>query len=116
MSIIDDAKSIVGIIRKTDNVELQQKILDLQGQILQLVEDNMNLKEEVRGLNERTRIKETLTFRNDAYWIPRAENAEDGPYCSKCWDSEGKLIRQHSMRNPSFHECPECKSRVKTRR
>jgi hypothetical protein len=44
MSIIGDIKEVVSIVQKADNIELLTKVPALQGDALELVEENGNLR------------------------------------------------------------------------
>lgn len=116
MSILDDVKSLAKTIQQIDNIELYRKILDLQGEILDLVEENKKLKNEIGLLEEKFRIKESLEFKLDTYWIKKAVGVEDGPFCSKCWDTQQQLVRLIFCGNPQYSECPNCKRPIKISR
>lgn len=47
-----------------------------------------------------------LSFRDNMYW---GQGADDGPYCSRCYDAERKLIRL--IREGGYKpRCPNCKN------
>ena len=50
MSIIGDAKDIAVLIKKIGDIELYQKILDLQSSIMELSEKNGKQKDEIKGV------------------------------------------------------------------
>ncbi len=108
MSIIDEFKSIVEVVRQLDNVELLRKVVELQGEAVQLVAENNELKAQVNVLKEKTRIRESLKFKHDVYWVESPEGHDDGPYCSNCWDVKEKLVRMVSGTNPQTYFCPNC--------
>jgi regulator of replication initiation timing len=110
MSLIDEIKSIAGVIQKVDNIELYRKILDLQAEALELIEQNSSLRAENIRLKEINKIQSNLVFKGNKYWLKKEESKMEGPYCSKCWDSNNKLLRMHDL-DDYFH-CPECKTIV----
>jgi regulator of replication initiation timing len=114
MSIIENAKSVVKLVQQIDNIELYKQILDLKDQIFDLVEENRNMRDEVRSLQEKLRTKESLKFHFNAYWKENQDGTRDGPFCSKCWDKEEKLVRMVSCPNPQYHECSSCKQPLNT--
>lgn len=97
MGIVDTLKETVGLIQKVDNIDLYRRMLELQAQVLSLVEEN-------RVLRENLADRQSVTFRDNAYW------QEDGSsFCSKCFDVEQKLVRLHLRKG--FHpQCPGCGS------
>ena len=94
MSILDNVKEVVGLVQKVDNIDLLRQILGLQGEVMQLWEDNNSLKAEVKRLKEQMSYAGQLEFRRNGYWIPKGENKEEeGPFCSVCWDVDRTLVR-----------------------
>lgn len=104
MSLIEDLKDTVKIIQKIDNLDLYRKILDLQAEVMDLVEENRNLKLQLQN-------KDSIIFTDSAYWKKIEDNKFDGPFCPRCWDYESKLIRL--IKHQGYHpKCPQCKNFV----
>lgn len=115
MSIIDDVRSVTKVIQQIDNVELYRKILDLQAEIMNLVDENRGLKEEIVSLQDAIKTKESLQFQHNSYWTKNPDGSRrDGPFCSKCWDKDKQTVRMLTMGNSQFHQCPSCKTPVNT--
>jgi len=95
MSIIDTLKETVGLMQKIDNIDLYRRMLELQTQVMALFEENRSLKEQLA-----TRAQ--LKFKKNAYWMN-----DDGPFCSRCWDAESKLVRLHQQEG-CVPRCPSC--------
>ena len=72
-------------------------MLALQGQVTDLVDENKLLRDKLAN-------QEDLEFRKNSYW---RKSTTEGPFCSRCWDSEAMLVRLHSRQSyqPS---CPKC--------
>jgi hypothetical protein len=55
-----------------------------------------------------------LAFERNAYWAgdPNRDVGDIGPYCSRCFDVEGKAVRMHKTpytgHAGSIYVCPEC--------
>lgn len=97
MGILETTKDVLKLAQQVDNIDLMRQLVQLQTEVVSLNEEN-------RALKDRLTTRDKLTFRLNSYWI---EN--DGPFCSRCWDAESKLIRLH--KNPGFHpKCPSCTS------
>jgi hypothetical protein len=96
MSIYETIKDVVSIAQKADNIDLMRQLLQLQNDIMQLTEEN-------RSLRERLDIRGKLTFRENSYW-----DGNEGPFCSRCADAEGKLIRLHKPSSMHRPRCPSC--------
>src|SRR5665648_576375 len=99
MGIVDHAKNIAELIKKYNDVELYQKIIDLSYEIFELKEDNLKKK-----------INEKMVYESPFYWLKDGEN-KDGPYCQKCYDDKKKLSRLQDNKN-GYWECLVCKSVV----
>ena len=52
MTIINDAKEVAVLLKKIDDIELHQKIINLQSSILELSNKNIEQKEEIKRLIE----------------------------------------------------------------
>ncbi|MGH7514762.1 MAG: hypothetical protein ACREOQ_17790 [Gemmatimonadales bacterium] len=112
MGIVETVKDVATLVQKADNIELYQKILELQGQIMSLLEESHGLKAELRDYRDRLRFEGGLEFRDNMYWHRQAEGEADGPFCSTCWDTEAKAVRLQRMKDKSLW-CPKCQKTVR---
>ena len=89
-------KEAAKALKEADKIELYQKLLDIQGNMADLVAKNTAQTEEIMALKEELRIKGSLRFDEgyNCYWLYEGEKRE-GPYCPVCRDIEGKLVRMH---------------------
>jgi len=110
MGIIDNVKDIAELVKKYNNLELSQKIIDLRDEIFELKEDNLKLKEKIKALEEEKKISEKMVFESPFYWLKDGEK-KDGPYCQKCFDDNKKLIRLQDHKNGHWY-CLVCKNGV----
>ncbi|HTB92166.1 MAG TPA: hypothetical protein VK728_05000 [Candidatus Sulfotelmatobacter sp.] len=83
---ISTIKSISEIIKKYNDLELMKQIVSLQTEIFDLQMENLALKKEITGLNERGKMA-----RKDPHGY-YYKDGEDVPHCPKCWESDGKAI------------------------
>lgn len=111
VGIIENIKSVASVLQKADNIELYRKILDLQYEAMELVQQNNDLKIQITELKDKLSTQENLTFRNNKYWKILEADKQDGPFCSKCWDVERKLVR-HQNHNDGYLTCPNCQMTV----
>ena len=107
MGVIETIKDVASLVQKADNIELYQKILEMQVQVMAVLEENHELKICVRGLEEERRTRASLSFRDNMYW-QATPDGEVGPYRSRCWDVDGKLVRLQKQVDGAQH-CPGCK-------
>jgi len=92
MGVLETAKDVVQIVQKIDNIELYKQILELQSEAIKIVEENLALRDQVRELEDKLRIKDKLTYELGCYWIATSDGRE-GPFCTHCWDRDNKLVR-----------------------
>jgi hypothetical protein len=99
MGVIETVKDVAGLIQKYDNIELVRRVVELQQQVYDLVSENRTLK-------DRLTTRDQLVCRKNSYW-----KGQDGPFCSRCWDGEDRLVRLHTQRG-YVPLCPQCHTPV----
>ena len=116
-SALISIKTIAGIakdagkIEITQNViELQQTLLSLQSENAELANENRDLKKKIRELIDQLRMGDEFYFERNAYWRGEGDQRE-GPFCSRCFDAEGKAIRM-TQNSPGHGYCYNCKAGV----
>ena len=97
MSIIDNAKDIYELLKTGATPELQQKLMELREEALALWEENLSLRMRIRELEEHVSRRDEIFFEGDAYWRRHTNGngggGKEGPFCQKCFDTAGKLVR-----------------------
>jgi hypothetical protein len=84
---------------------------DVKEGALTLREENLRLRTDLAALTEKQRLKESLVFKFDSYWLPKDGELLQGPFCTKCFDDEGKMMRlQTNFSGRNSHACPKCKN------
>ena len=114
MSVIDNVKDVAKLIHQIDNIELYRKILDLQSEIMQVVEENHDLQLVIKDFQEKAEIKQTMVFSKNVYIKKNEKGNEEGPYCSACWDDKQKLVRLQDYGHGEYLQCPICKTHIMT--
>jgi hypothetical protein len=111
MGILDGLKSAGKVLQEAGKIEQYQQILDAQEKMLEMQKRISELEERNKNLETTLYKKDSLTFKDNAYWAIKGE-VKDGPFCTHCWDAEEKTIRMHPNGNPAFCLCPHCKKSV----
>ncbi len=96
MSLIDTAKDIYELAKKGATLELQERLIKIREEALSLQEENLKLRARVSELEAALSVRENLSFDGSAYWRSLEEGKREGPYCQRCYDADGKLIRLQS--------------------
>ena len=108
MSAFDVIKDCVSIAQKADNIPLVEKLIEAQKQILDLLDENRELKEKIRAFDKTAAIEPRIVRHKDAV-ITLSEDTEELYYCACCWDKDRKLIQvQRGAKGKC--QCPACKS------
>lgn len=102
-------KDIISLSKGINDMELKNKILELQTTFYDLNDENRELRFRIEELQNIDHIGNKIEVRGDHYYLN-----DDGPYCTNCWDSESKLIRildsPRPMRNFGRYRCPKCET------
>lgn len=112
MNLIETVKAIANITKKIGDIELNSKIIDLQSDVLELLEENHRLRQEIANNENEDKIENSLFVKGHFYYRKNNE-LEDGPFCTACWDNNKKLIRCHiseSFGGVKMADCPVCKN------
>lgn len=88
MSIVSNAKEIADIVKKLGDIELYRKIVELEGEIIELTRTNHTLELRVQELSSKLRFAEQLTFKEPFYYA----EGDPVPFCPKCWEGDHKTI------------------------
>lgn len=104
MGIIDNFKDLFKVAETVNNIDLYKKLSELQNSVYALEEENRALKDELRRRDEQRDIRNRLRPRDNAYYLDDG----DGPFCLRCMDVDGNLVRERSGATAGTHYCPEC--------
>lgn len=109
---IDKAKELAKLAQKLDNIEIIQRVLDVQGELLKVQEEVQSLRRENEDLKNSEKIDGELVLRENAYWRDSAPESRRGPFCARCWPVEHKLVPV-VVRSDGFKKCPNCEATFK---
>lgn len=109
LDVVDHVKEIAALADAYNHRDLFKKIVDLQGEVLSISEENMKLAARVRELEDQEKTAgEIVKIRNFYY-----RKIDDGgvnmkdPFCIPCWDGDRKLIHVYS--EGSMKHCGRCR-------
>jgi hypothetical protein len=112
-------KEATALARAAKNTDVAEKLIDVYQNIVELTDTNQQLraevqelKNEITALKRRPEIESKLRFDENAYYLTK-EDKEDGPFCSVCWDIDGKLVRLTQAKYTYLPECAYCASGVR---
>lgn len=86
--------------------DLQLELAETKSRTADLIHELTELRQQLRAQTE----KPNLVYRGDLYYTPEG----DGPFCTACFDTAGKLVRVSPMpshaRANGNHRCNVCRS------
>jgi len=113
---VTSIKAISDLAATITNVQLRQelngKIADLQGVVIAVRQQMLEIQEKYeRLLEERKELKEIIAPRQkpQMQWGCYRFEGENGLFCTACYDTKGKKI-QTTRLNINFRQCPVCKA------
>ena len=115
MSIVGDIKSVAGDLQKLGNIDLYNRLISIQEKVMEVVDRDVELKEENNKLKKEIETGKILEYQNNVYWLKTDKPGETGPYCSKCYDTDRRLVHLHQRDDPRYLQCPSCRIMVQKR-
>jgi len=91
LGVIENVKEVSELIKKYNDQDLYERIVELREQILSLREENIQLREELGNLIKASEIEEEIIKHGNCYFKKSDEN-KDHPYCMTCWDVDKRLV------------------------
>ena len=111
-------KEIIDLIKKGFQIEAQEKIMELREAAIQRQEEKHELIQQLRDRDEKIReleaqltVRDGLVWEPPYYWLGDGDK-RDGPFCQRCKDADGKLVRLHCWRKGAW-VCKVCKAEFK---
>lgn len=101
---METVKGVSNLVKEIGDIELNRKIIDLQTEVYELIEENHRLKAMNEELLNVKKIEGNLIFKSNVYYLKNGTE-EKGPYCSTCWDKDKKLINMHENSYELYY-CP----------
>jgi hypothetical protein len=105
VSILDDIKTLADLVRKIGDMELNRRILSLEGEAIELIRGKRELETQVEDLKQALEFKETLEFVEPFYF----KKGDNTPFCARCWETERAAIHLANDHSKSgVWICPKC--------
>lgn len=105
MNAYEIIKKCLSIAQKADNIELVKSLIEAQSQILELQNENSNLRSSISKMEDSNKLSKEIERHTEPF-ITLKENYEI-KYCAHCWDYEQKLIQLDCVSGK--FTCPHCK-------
>nr|DAY95609.1 MAG TPA: CRISPR-associated endonuclease [Caudoviricetes sp.] len=113
MSLSDALEKMANYVTGSKDPQLLGAVMEVQRELIEIQEENRNLRQRIIELENLEIVSSELKYRANCYYRDGT-----GPFCTKCFDDDGKLIRMTVEEdfNTAYVVgiCPKCKSKVKT--
>lgn len=100
---------IVALAEKIKNNEIREKILELQNTFYGLNEENQNLKDQIKSLEDLKEKESRIERTNGLIAEYIDENGKKIKICTVCWDKDKKIIQSEHLDNNNYF-CKVCKN------
>ena len=111
MGVIDNVKEIASLVHKLGDIDLYKKIVELEGEIIELTREKRQLDEKLADISRSTIIINKLHF--EAPFYTNADSSE--LYCARCIEADGHaihVVKQGQLEmGRRVYLCPQCKSK-----
>lgn len=103
-----DLKLIASALKEAGRADLQVQILELSEKLREKEQHVRQVEHELRSLRDASDLRARIRVHDELYFVQREDDTEDGPFCTRCFDVNQKLVRLQvaGWLQPI---CPECK-------
>ena len=109
MGVLENVKEISELIKKYNDQDLYERIVELREQILSLREESLQLKEEINHLKKAEKVKGNIIKDGNCYY-KKSDEKRGQPFCMTCWDVDRRLVSL--LKEPrNTISCNICRSR-----
>jgi len=98
-------KEINDLFASGRDEQARRLLMELQSRSIALHDELHLLQTRLKTMEEAMRLSCNLFRRNGLYWL-KAQEVDLGPFCPRCYDHEGGLIRLE--RSDGALHCPYC--------
>lgn len=115
--LFETTTKVAKLITALDNQELANNYIELQNMILEINQQTQQKDEKIKQLEEALAFKNKLVVKDQAYFtVGKDGEIEDGPFCTKCFDRDGKKCRLVIDGNDTRSvKCLHCKLPIHSR-
>jgi len=109
MSIIDNAKEVATAIHEMKNLELYERVLNLNAGIMDLVEENRQLRGKNEELQKALKLRENMRF-EEPFYYQGDDKTPFCPSCMECKDTAVHVVFESTNLEATYWHCPACKT------
>jgi hypothetical protein len=103
MGVIENMKDIAELVKKAGDIDLYRKIVESEGQVVDLTRENRRLEEKVQQLEKTLALRGKMTFK-EPFWY---QEGDETPLCSACHETKDKSVHLKRVSENRW-DCPSC--------
>ncbi|MBI3549452.1 MAG: hypothetical protein HY078_10465 [Elusimicrobia bacterium] len=116
-ALIAGLKALNEIVKGRKDPDASSKLLEIQSQVFDLVNENQAMRQENAVLKEQLALRQAVELRDDGAIWRKGDQAghEFGGFCPNCNHEQGKLIKLGTEPRgiPIRRTCSVCKFQIK---
>lgn len=112
MNIIDRASEIAAIIKTYNDLDLYRKIVELEGQIIEITRTSRKQAERVEELESKLHDRGSMRFVQEIGWY--VKEGDRVPFCPHCWEGNEKVVHLADFTD-TIKQCPVCETALVNR-
>jgi hypothetical protein len=85
LSILENTKEIAELVKKLGNIDLYRKIVELEGEIIEVSRQKLQLEQKVDQLEKSVRVRVQMRFKAPLYY----QESDNIPFCPTCFEKDG---------------------------
>ncbi len=102
------AKDAISVAQEAGNIDLYQKLLDLEHDMQDMQQENYELKKQLQELRDNHSLESEMEVSLDKRTFFRNHDGKKtGPYCAVCWQKDKKLTFLQPEKD-GLAWCPIC--------
>jgi len=108
VGVIENMKDIADLIKKAGDIELYRKIVESEGEVIELTRENRRLEEKVSELEKTLALQKKMVHKPPFYY----QEGDPTPFCAACWETKKlavHVIFSHDNDRETRWDCPTCK-------
>lgn len=105
VSFSDVSKSISAIAeiaKRIKNYELTEQVSDLRGLLMDLLDENTQLRSELEKAQLNSDFAHKAVFKDGMYWL----KGDSTPFCQRCWEIDHNIVHLGPAGYGTYY-CPE---------
>lgn len=115
MGLLENMKEVADLIKKVGDIELYRKVVESEGEVIELTREKRQLEDRVRELEALAALQKEMKFSVPFYF----QDGDETPFCPTCWERNRAAVHLFLVfknAGGTRWDCYSCKSSYMTDR